>query len=64
MEPRGCNRWQSVANRMGSRTAKTSQNRCRGLQPVAESSAWKEGVSGSSPEEGLKKAPQIGAFLL
>jgi hypothetical protein len=40
MEPRGCNRWQSVANRIGSEAAKTSEIRCRGLRPVDEWSAW------------------------
>ena len=32
MEPRGCNQWQSVANRIGVEAARTSQNRCRGLR--------------------------------
>jgi hypothetical protein len=40
MEPRGCNRWQSVANRIGVEAARTSRNRFRGLRPVAERSAW------------------------
>src|SRR5947199_370381 len=35
MEPRGCNRWQSAANRLSAETAETRQNRCRGLRPVA-----------------------------
>ena len=37
MEPRGCNRWQPVANRITRQTAQTSQNRCRALRPVAVS---------------------------
>ena len=52
IEPRGRNRWQSVANGAGAETAKSSQNRCRGLRPVAEGSAGKDGVDGSSPSEG------------
>src|SRR5438034_3537011 len=35
MEPRGCNWWQSTANRTGPEAPKTSQNRCRPLRPVA-----------------------------
>ena len=37
MEPRGFNRWQSVANREASDTAETSENRCRALQPRCRS---------------------------
>jgi hypothetical protein len=40
MEPRGCNRWQSLANRIGAPAARTSQNRCHGLRSVAKTSAW------------------------
>jgi len=40
MEPRGCNRWQSAANRSGERTGETSQNPCRGLRPIATRSTW------------------------
>src|SRR5439155_17847672 len=40
MEPRGCNRWQSVANRIGAEAAKTSENRIRGLRPVACDVPW------------------------
>src|SRR6266550_4045887 len=36
MEPRGCNRWQSAANRLSAETAETRQNRCRGLRPRSE----------------------------
>ena len=42
MEPRGCNRWQSVANVIRAEAAKTSEIRCRGLRPVATSSAHRE----------------------
>ncbi|TML09536.1 MAG: hypothetical protein E6G38_05690 [Actinobacteria bacterium] len=34
-EARGCNWWQSTANRTGAEAPKTSQNRCRPLRPVA-----------------------------
>jgi hypothetical protein len=64
MEPSGRNQSQPVANGRTSKTAETSQNRCRGLRPVAERSAGKEGVDGSSPSEGSAKAPQSGAFSL
>src|SRR5205823_9297166 len=40
MEPRGCNGWQSAANRMRAEAAKTSRNRCRGLRPVACEVPW------------------------
>ena len=39
MEPRGCNRWQPVANHARAKSAKTSHG--------------KEGVDGSSPSEGF-----------
>jgi hypothetical protein len=35
MEPRGCNRWQSLANRLPLETAKTSEIRCDWPPPVA-----------------------------
>jgi hypothetical protein len=40
MEPRGCNRRQSVANRIRRGAVRTSQKRCRRLQLVADRSAW------------------------
>ena len=45
MEPRGCNRWQSVANRIAAETAKQAKT-------VAVGCDGKEGVDGSSPSEG------------
>jgi hypothetical protein len=54
MEPRGCNGWQSVANRIGAEAVKSSQNRCRRVRPVADG---KEGVDGSSPSEGFVFLP-------
>jgi hypothetical protein len=62
MEPRGCNRWQSVANHGASETAETSENRCRRLQPVAVWSDGKEGVDGSSPSEGSAKFLLVSSF--
>src|SRR5439155_8341325 len=46
MEPRGCNRWQSAANRRAAETAKTRQIRCHWLPPVALPKTFhgKEGV--------------------
>jgi hypothetical protein len=52
MEPRGCNRWQSAANRLGLEAAKTSEIRCHRLPPDG-----KEGVDGSSPSEGFREVP-------
>ncbi len=40
MEPRGCKRWQTVANPRRPKTAKTSENRCRELPPFAEKTTW------------------------
>src|SRR6266545_3295571 len=34
MEPRGCNQWQSTANRLSAEAVKTSQIRCDRLPPV------------------------------
>src|SRR6266498_1848268 len=44
MEPRGCKRWQSVANRIGAESPETSQNRCRRLRPVLVRNAMKKGL--------------------
>jgi hypothetical protein len=62
MEPSGRNWSQPVANRTASKRliqAKTVAVRC---DQLPESSHGKEGVSGSSPEEGSAKAPQSGVF--
>jgi hypothetical protein len=40
MEPRGCSRWQPLANRVVAISPKTSENRCRPLRSVAAWSAW------------------------
>jgi hypothetical protein len=34
MEPRGCDRWQPVANPTASGTAETRENRCHALRPA------------------------------
>jgi hypothetical protein len=62
MEPSRRNQWQPVANRLSAETAKSSAIRCRGLPLVAATQNGKEGVGGSSPPEGSRKALQNGAF--
>jgi hypothetical protein len=57
MEPRGCNRWQPVANPNGPKTVETSENRCRELRPLFGAHG-KEGVDGSGPSEGFPRPPQ------
>jgi hypothetical protein len=49
MEPRGCNRWQSAANRPAAKTAETSENRCRRLRPLPEKFHGKQGVCRGLP---------------
>ena len=44
MEPSGGNRWQLLANGTVSKTAQTSENRCRGLRPVAARIPWEGGM--------------------
>ncbi len=51
MEPRGCNRWQAVANRVTAEAAETSLSVATGCNRLRRDG--KEGVSGSSPEEGF-----------
>ena len=58
MEPRGCNPWQSAANRPAPETTKTSRIRCDRL-PLVDG---KEGVDGSSPSEGFAKFLLISSF--
>jgi hypothetical protein len=60
MEPRGCNQWQPVANRTASKPADIRETVAGGYDLLPESFHGKEGVSGSSPEEGSAKAQQIG----
>src|SRR5437763_10596833 len=56
MEPRGCNRWQPVANPPASRTAETRENSCRSLRPVAVS-------AGCSGVEHILELPDFDARL-
>jgi hypothetical protein len=55
----GRNRWHMVRRRKRRKQAKTVAVGC---DQLPESFHGKEGVSGSSPEEGSAKAPQTGAF--
>jgi hypothetical protein len=49
MEPSGRNRWQPVANETVAKNGSSRRNRCRGLRPVADRSAGKEGVDSWRP---------------
>ena len=40
MEPRGCNRWQLVANAIVPETVETSEIRCHALRPLAGDVPW------------------------
>src|SRR6266540_1339874 len=57
MEPRGCNRWQSAANRPPSKPQKQARYVATGCHRLPREVHGKEGVDGSSPSEGLAKAP-------
>jgi hypothetical protein len=54
MEPRGCNRRQSLANRVSLEPPKTSQIVAAASHRLPENIHGKEGVDGSSPSEGSK----------
>jgi hypothetical protein len=43
MDPRGCNRWQSVASRLAAKAAHMSEKRCRALPPLAAETTWEGG---------------------
>jgi hypothetical protein len=62
MEPRGCKRWQSGANQIGSEPPKQAKTVALGCDRLLKAAHGKEGVSGSSPEEGSAKAPQNETF--
>ena len=62
MEPRGCNRWQPVADETDADVTKSSKTVAVGCDRLRPGPHGKEGVSGSSPEEGSAKAPHVGAF--
>jgi len=53
MEPRGCNWWQAVANRLGLRGRNQAKTVAVDCDRLPETFHGKEGVSGSSPEEGF-----------
>ena len=61
MEPSGRNRWQMAHPRKRLKQADRQPVATHGNRFAAHG---KEGVSGSSPEEGFGKAPEIGAFCL
>jgi len=63
MEPRGCNRWQAVAIRIGAERARTAITVAMGCNRLPLGAHGKEGVDGSSPSEGLK-IPTNDDFLL
>lgn len=46
MEPRGCNQWQSAANRMVAKGAKQAKTVAVVCDPLARAAHGKEGVSG------------------
>src|SRR2546430_12410970 len=63
MEPRGCNRWQAVANPKARRSAETSETVAVGCDQLPIGAHGKEGVDRSSPSEDSAKAPEIGTFF-
>jgi hypothetical protein len=48
MEPRGCNRWQPVANGARAKSAQPSQNRCRALRSGLRGASLARNLQGSS----------------
>jgi hypothetical protein len=63
MEPGGCNRQQSAADRANLKTVRTSQIRATSCHRLPKTFHGKEGVDGSSPSEGSAKAPHTGLFV-
>ena len=64
MEPGGCNPSQPVANRTGRRPAQTRRTIAVGGHGLPIGAHGKEGVSGSSPEEGSEKLRKRAFFSL
>ena len=68
MEPSGRNQWQPVANRKTQETANQAKTVATGCDQLAWDLDGKEGVSGSSPEEGSRKStakrPVFAVFLV
>jgi hypothetical protein len=60
MEPRGCNRWQPLANPPPQEPRKQAKAVAVGCDRLPGGAHGKEGVDGSSPSEGSAKAPHIG----
>jgi hypothetical protein len=63
MEPRGCNRWQPVANGAAAKARKQAKTVAVGSNRLPRAAHGKEGVDGSSPSEG-SKIPGNQGFLL
>ena len=63
MEPRGRNRRQSLANRIGAQAAETRETIAGGCAQLPIGAHGKEGVDGSSPSEGSAKAPHLAVFF-
>jgi len=59
MEPRGCNWWQPVANRPTVEMAQASKTVAVGCDRLPFGAHGKEGVSGSSPEEGFTETLRL-----
>jgi hypothetical protein len=57
MEPSGRNRWQPVANAAAAKRLKNAKTVVAGCDRLPRKRHGKEGVSGSSPEEGLRQNP-------
>jgi hypothetical protein len=60
MEPRGCNRWQSVAIGSAQNPRNEAKTVAVGCDLLPEAAHGKEGVDGSSPSEGFNKTLQMG----
>ncbi len=63
MEPSGCNRRQSVANQIRAEPAKQAKPVATGCHQLRETFHGKQGVSGSSSEEGSAKPANRGSRL-
>jgi hypothetical protein len=63
MEPRGCNQWQSAANRLSAEGPKQAKTVATGCHQLRAKFHGKEGVDGSSPSEGFEKPLQMGGFF-
>jgi hypothetical protein len=63
MEPRGCNRSQLVANRVGTKPQEKAKTVAAGCDRLPQNLDGKEGVDGSSPSEGSRKGQQMAFFV-